>query len=179
MLRSLFNFFFGLYFKWLFRRQVNLHADRSIYFFDIDNTIGNTYPTLMRTYSNERERILSVKAFPRMKVLVSALQQSKSRKVIFLTSRSYLLWNVTATWLNRNGMNADKTDVILVKSPAEKIELLQSAAQTHRRLVYIDDLSYNHEHGEVKFYDAETAAAGKLPLRYIGYKTILRFNSGS
>ncbi len=93
-----------------------------------------------------------------------------------MTSRSYLQWTVTHRWLMQHSISASLFEVIIVSSPAEKIQLLTDAA-LERRIVYIDDLSWNHERGEVKFYESELEAVKKLPVRYIGYKTILRFNS--
>jgi hypothetical protein len=176
MLRSIFNSFCAFFFKSLFRTQVSCLGNRTLYVFDVDNTIADTHPTLLQTYGSETERILSIPSFSRMRNLLIALLQSKSRKVIFMTSRSYLQWTVTHRWLMQQSISASLFEVIIVSSPAEKIQLLTDAA-LERRIVYIDDLSWNHERGEVKFYETELEAVKKLPVRYIGYKTILRFNS--
>jgi hypothetical protein len=144
---------------------------------DIDNTIGNTYPTLTRQYQTETERLLSIPVFPRMKKLLNCLLKSPSRKVIFLTSRSYLTWNTTHQWLTQNGILAAKSDIIIVSSPAQKIDFINKILPRNKPVTVIDDLSYNHENGQVKFYDTEIQLISGLSLRYIGYKTILRFNS--
>lgn len=177
MFRSVFNAACALFFEILFRRQSTAHEDKSLYIFDIDNTIGNTYPTLNQKFATDKERILSVAPFERMKNLVVALQQSKSRKVLFMTSRSYLQWILTCDWLIQNHIPASLFDVIIVNSPAEKIRLISSICPRQKKITYIDDHSWNHENGQVKFYEPDKLAAENLPIRYIGYKTILRFNS--
>ncbi|MBK8658834.1 MAG: hypothetical protein IPN22_08170 [Bacteroidetes bacterium] len=176
VLRSVFNTFCALFFKSLFRMHVARLSGRTLYVFDIDNTIGHTYPTLLRDYTSEKARMLSIPVFPRMKNLLCSLHHSKSRKVVFLTSRSYTLWSTTHDWLELNNIPGSLIDVILVSSPAEKVKLLTTSA-SKVRIVYIDDLSWNQERGELKWYDSELEAVKKLPITYIGYKTILRFNS--
>lgn len=177
MLRSIFNKICSWWFCRLFVQQSANNANRSLYIFDIDNTIGNTYPTLTRQYPSETERLLSIPVFPRMKVLLNNLLTSPSRKVIFLTSRSYLAWNTTYLWLNQNGIAVAKSDVIIVSSPAQKTEFIKKILPRSKPVTFIDDLSYNHENGQVKFYDTEIQLISGLSLRYVGYKTILRFNS--
>ncbi|MNR52402.1 hypothetical protein D3C85_1722480 [compost metagenome] len=44
-------------------------------------------------------------------------------------------------------------------------------------LVYIDDLSYNHEHGELKLYHELIRELKDLPLTYLGIKEIELINS--
>lgn len=40
-------------------------------------------------------------------------------------------------------------------------------------IVYFDDLSYNHENGEVLYYDDVIEAVQKMPIHYIGYGELL------
>ncbi|HLP51790.1 MAG TPA: hypothetical protein VK154_12970 [Chitinophagales bacterium] len=154
-----------------------MNDDKHLYVFDIDNTIGDTYPTLNQKYATEKERLLSIPVFPRIKNLLSGLLKSRSRKVIFLTSRSYLTWAVTHQWIKNNGLEVSLTDVIIVSSPGQKIEFLSKILPRKRDVTFIDDLSWNHEKGDVKFYSSEIELISGLPLRYVGYNTIKRFNS--
>lgn len=45
-------------------------------------------------------------------------------------------------------------------------------------LVYFDDLSYNHENGQVLYYDDVIEAVQKMPIRYIGYDELLILQGG-
>lgn len=177
MTRYVFNLLCGAFFKLLFICKNQINNNKSLYIFDIDNTIANTYPTLCIRYTSETDRLLSIPVFPRMKKLLNNLLSSPSRKVIFLTSRSYLAWSTTYLWLNQNGISVAKSDVIIVSSPAQKIDFIKKITSRNKPLTFIDDLSYNHENGQVKFYDTEIQLISGLSLRYIGYKTISRFNS--
>lgn len=154
-----------------------MNADKHLYLFDIDNTIGDTYPTLTNNYSSEKERLLAIPVFARMKNLLMLLLKSRGRKVIFITSRSYLSWQTTHKWLVKNGLNVNLSDIIIVSSPAQKIRFIPKILPHNGRVTFIDDLSWNHEKGDVKFYSSEIELISGLPLRYIGYNTIKRFNS--
>ncbi|MBP6730894.1 MAG: hypothetical protein KA149_02480 [Chitinophagales bacterium] len=110
-----------------------------------------------------------------MKRLVSRLQKSPSRKVIFVTARSFKTWRITQRWFEENGLQVSLLDIIIVASPAEKIKLLNRILPAQKAVTFIDDMSWNHEKEEVKFYDIEIQLISKLKLRHIGYNTITRF----
>ena len=40
-------------------------------------------------------------------------------------------------------------------------------------LIYFDDLSYNHEYGEILYYEDVLAAVKKMPIQYISYNELL------
>ena len=40
-------------------------------------------------------------------------------------------------------------------------------------LIYFDDLSYNHEHGEILYYEDVLTAVKKMPIQYISYNELL------
>lgn len=174
MLKSAFNFCCRVFFLLLFVVKSKINSGSSLYVFDIDNTIGNTYPTLQKKYGSEKERLLSIPVFPKIKSVVQQLLKSESRKVIFLTARSYKTWSVTHEWLSKNDINASLSDVIIVSAPQQKIEFLQTILPRNKRVVFVDDMSWNHENGEVKFYENEIRILSGLPLRHIGYSTIQR-----
>ncbi|MCS6818438.1 MAG: hypothetical protein NZ522_00700 [Chitinophagales bacterium] len=148
----------------------------SIYIFDLDNTLGHTYPTLINRTADEIKRLRCIVPHTRMCGLAANIASSKSRKVFVLTARAYNTQQVTAWWIKERALiNIPPRHIFLVLSPMQKIWLLKIAALFCKRITYIDDLSYNHEHGEVKFYNDCIAALPKK-IRYIGYKTIKQFN---
>ena len=165
----------SLFFSFLFVFRSKVAAGRSLYIFDIDNTVGNTFPTLQRESNTERERLVSIEMFPRMKYLIKDLQKSPSRKVIFVTARSYKAWGITQKWFLKNEVPVSLLDIIIVSTLAEKVKLLTKILPAHKPVTFVDDMSWNHEKGEVKFYENEIQLISKLKLRYIGFKTIARF----
>jgi hypothetical protein len=44
-------------------------------------------------------------------------------------------------------------------------------------ITYFDDLSYNHENGEVMYYNEVIEAVKKMPIKYIGYDELLALQS--
>ena len=40
-------------------------------------------------------------------------------------------------------------------------------------LIYFDDLSYNHEYGEILYYEDVLAVVKKMPIQYISYNELL------
>lgn len=174
MLRTIFDFCCSFFFRQLFLAKSRINSRASLYIFDIDNTLGDTYPTLRKKYPSDKERLLSIPVFPQIKNIIQQLLKSESRKVIFLTARSYKSWSITHQWLVSNGIEVNLSDVIIVSTPAQKIKLLQSIIPRQKPITFIDDMSWNHENGQVRFYENEIRLLSGLPLRHIGYSTILR-----
>jgi hypothetical protein len=177
MIRRIGGFLFKQFFSLLFVLKSNLNRGKSLYIMDIDNTLANTFPTLNQHYSSESERLSQIKTFKRMEALVKDLEKSRTRKLIFVTARSYKTWLITYKWLRNNNIYVHLTDVIMVSSPAQKVELLKKITPAAKPVFFVDDMSFNHEYGPVRFYDEQLAEISKLPVKYIGYKTILKFNS--
>ena len=175
--RAIFNWVCHCFFATLFVFKSKLSKHQSLYVFDLDNTLGDTYPTLIKTYSSEKERLLSIPVFPKLKRVVQMLMQSPSRQVVFLTARSYKVWFTTQQWLQQNGIDASLCNIVIVQKPMDKIELLQKILPRNKTVYLIDDMTWNHEKGDMKFYETEIQLLSKLPVRYIGYQTIHRHQS--
>ncbi|MEZ5067857.1 MAG: hypothetical protein R2847_04930 [Bacteroidia bacterium] len=81
----------------------------------------------------------------------------------------------TVEWLKKQGLPADLLNTIIVKTPQLKISLIQKYYVKGKTIV-IDDLTYNHEHGIVKYYQQEIDQLQKLKIKHIGYSAILKIN---
>jgi len=150
------------------------NRSKSIYIFDLDNTLGNTFPTLVNRNPNEIERLKSIKPFARICSLANNIASSKLRTVFVLTARQFNTREVTVEWVKQAGISIPENQIFLVLSPIQKVWLLKLISLYCKRITFIDDMSFNHEKGEVKYY---LDAAKNIPkmVRYIGYKTILNF----
>lgn len=175
--RVLFNYIADCWFRRKFRLFLRGHRHTSVFIFDIDNTIAHTYPSLRQTFTSEKQRHLTLEAFPKMQQLTRAIADSPSRTLIFLTARSYKMCGSTLEWLRQNQFPADASNVIIVPSAADKIKYAEMAVSEVSRVWLVDDMSYNHENGAVKFYEKEIELLLKMPLKYIGYQTIVRFQN--
>ena len=66
--------------------------------------------------------------------------------------------------------------VYLLSSPLLKIVILEIARRLNLKVIYFDDLPYNHENGEVFFYDTVLAYVAKHQIRHVGYELILKIS---
>lgn len=159
-----------LYFKSIFCKYKNYD---SVCIFDIDNTIANTWPSFNKVYKNTNERLLSLEVFSPMIEKVHHYYKT-GHQVLFLTARSYRSFYITKKWLKKHGIY--KSNLIIVNNPMEKIELIKSL---NKSIIYYDDMSYNHENGEVKFYDECIREIDKMKnIKYYGYKEIRQMQEG-
>jgi len=172
-----FNYMADIWFRRKFRLFLYQHPHQSIFIFDIDNTIAHTYPSLSLSFPSEKHRHLSLEAFPNMQHLTRAIANSPTRALVFLTARSYKMYKPTLEWLGLNQFPASTSNVIIVPSAADKIKYVEMAVSKGRKVWMVDDMTFNHENGAVKFYENEIELLLKMPLKYIGYKTIRRFQN--
>lgn len=143
--------------------------NEKVYIFDLDNTIANTWVTFLQKYDNHKERLRSIPVFLGMK---KYLDNRIDCKIVILTAREYWYSGITKKWIEDNNIKYDL--LIIVPKPKNKIELLSKIAIN---CLYLDDLSYNHEHGEIKFYEDEINQLSKMKnIQYIGYKEIAEIN---
>jgi hypothetical protein len=136
----------------LFDRAVKTKS-KTILLLDIDNTLSDSWPTLNQKWNSETERLLKLKPIESVILYLFENYSTKDYQWVFLSSRNYFSHYVTINWLKKNNMPAGWKNVILVQSPMEKIVLINKYIK--RKIVYFDDLSYNHENGEIKFYKEE------------------------
>ncbi len=169
--------FYDLWFTALLRYTICLSRRKYIYFVDIDNTIANTHPTLLDSDLSDKERLLSLECIMPMVDLIIR-NQSHNRVFIFITARSYFNYEVTRKWLRINGLPNNHGNVILVKDAKHKVDLIASTYVAHRTIV-IDDMSYNHELGTVKFYDRQIYILKQLKLKYLDHHFIHKVVDGN
>lgn len=150
------------------------NRNKSIYIFDLDNTLGDTFPTLVNRNPNEIERLKHIKPFARVCSLAKNIAHSPSRVVFVLTARQFSTRQVTIEWVKQAGILIPENQIFLVLSPMQKVWLLRVAIHFCKRITFIDDMSFNHEKGEVKYYQDAIKNVPKR-VRYIGYSTILNF----
>jgi hypothetical protein len=138
---------------------------QKVYVFDIDNTL--TRSTLGKPLNFHTPD-------PRFSTINFAKELiQKGNLVLFLSARSFRLYEITKLWLNKYGLKISKNQPLyLVNSPKEKIKFLKKLIEWNEDVVFIDDLSYNYENGEVKYYLEEKKEILNLSLDYRGLEFI-------
>lgn len=144
--------------------------------FDIDNTLADSWPSLLiNTWSDQNQRLRHLAVFLRMRRLVLALQQSPFNHVVFITARSNFSWRCTHAWLASIGIRVNPWAVIITRTADDKLDLIRAAKAP---VVYlVDDLSAEHETGQVVIRNDLIEQIQRLPVRYFGKDQIDLFNA--
>jgi hypothetical protein len=165
-------YFIALYNKTIFQ---------NIIFFDIDNTIADTWHSYNYydplVWSSEKERLISLAVFINMKKLCEEL--SRSHRIVFLSARSYRTFFLTKKWLEMVGLPVSLSSIILVEHAEYKLNVLASFFKERDIFYYIDDLSYNHEHGNVKYYWDVIKKIKNYNVNYLGADFIEKVNQAN
>ena len=153
---------------------INLFNRKKIYVFDIDNTLANTWPSLLvGNYENEKVRLESLAVFINMRNFI--LSRYRIDSVLFISNRSVLQYFTTIKWLKSMEINVTTLNLILVENPKAKLYYLKVLSK-HNDVVYIDDLSYGHENGKVSLYSEVICELKGIKMKYFGMDVIDRFN---
>ena len=98
--------------------------------------------------------------------------QLKGYFIFFLSARDPRYWISTKFWLN-DKFNITTFSLRLVPIVKMKIGYWKKLSK-HNKLVVIDDLSYNHENDNIKFYQSEIDyLINNNNIEYFGYHEIV------
>lgn len=145
---------------------------RNLYIFDLDNTLINTYPLL--NLMNLKDAFKNADLHIGMLNLFLHLQKN-NENVIILTSRNIKYFLITKSYIEKK--ISKKSPFFIVSDPSQKIKFIKYVLNKFNKITYFDDLSYNHENGEVKFYIEIISEINNLPIIYFGYDEILKINN--
>jgi hypothetical protein len=159
---------------WEFKKYLTSRND-VMAIFDLDNTLLNTYPFLGET--DKEQMYLTLPAHEGM---ISIFKQylSEGKDVVVISARSYRYKGATFKWFNEN-LQRNDIPIFLVPSASSKLNFLKVAVKKREKVIYFDDLSYNHENGEVKFYENIIEEVRKLDLVYFDFDFIKKTNIDS
>lgn len=175
LLRSLIAWFFFQQSSRKFDALLEKTGHRKLYIFDIDNTLADTWPCYYIPFPTYAQRLLSLPAFMGMRKVIKQVQDA-GYPYLFITARNRSAAPATISWLNSIGLQATADTVIIVSNAAQKITLIKKALQQQIGIEYYDDLSYNHENGEVKLYEAAIRQISGLPVVYYSKEKIDQIN---
>ncbi len=176
LLKRNISYFFQFFLKKRFRTKIKqLKPNTTVWVIDIDNTIADSWRTFQSKWKSEKERLLNI---PVLNGTAEYIFQHKKEDdlLVFLSARNYLYFNATFRWLQKNNFTHEKAALFLVAFPHEKLSYLYELQKIKQNFIYLDDLSYNHENGQVKFYTQEIEQVQKLGIDYIDYYKINQLN---
>ena len=161
--------FFALF---KFAAKIIFRKKRRILIVDIDNTIAHTWPSHTYKYDSYSQKYSSIAVLWKVFQQVREYQKKKDC-IIFLSARAFYLYFITRTWLQSSGMKVDLLQLFLVTSARKKINFLRYASKIGLEVTYLDDLSGNHESGEVCLYsDIIDEVRCIKGVKYLGYDFI-------
>jgi len=163
-------------FKWMYlsRLKKNLfkHKDQAMVVFDIDNTLAATAP-ILRTTGQSESFYKSLPVIYKMNDLIKSYEE-KGYHVFFLTARRYKYEEATFYWLKSNAWVKYKYQLLIVRFAEDKMAFLDKMKNHSKvKIDYWDDLTYNHENEELKFYQKVIEEVKQKDwIQYFGYKEI-------
>jgi hypothetical protein len=158
--------------QWQFKRTCHsFKVGTRLIFIDIDNTIADTWPTLTNRslYHSEEERHNGLAIFRNMRNWILKLPNEPETVIFYLSARPFWLKKSTFNWLFSNGLPVAKSSLLLVQKPQDKLYFLRLATSLRFSVTFVDDLSYNHEKGEIRLYDEVIDLVQSMHIHYIGY----------
>jgi hypothetical protein len=189
------------YFNRQFKRAFTDDYD-AFWVVDIDNTIADSWkkmtPQYKDAFRSQSDKMMHIAPFESMQQLFQNVPPRT--RVIFLTARQYIRYFVTKRWLKKHGFQQSDSVLVLVEWMRDKTSLLESvindyftkkgtpqykinfepfSSLNHSKsdiypIIYLDDLSYNHENGDVFYYENVINAVKKMPIHYIDYDALLK-----
>lgn len=145
----------------------NISKDSVIHIYDIDNTLVDTWKYLN---SNDKHILRRLEFHPEMKKLINNLYLNNT--VLFFSVRPLKNWNDTRIWLSSNLFKFKWFHLFLFSSPRHKVDFVLRLSSLGFKIVFTDDLSYNHENGDVKFYTEEIIRVNNSTVSYVSYDEI-------
>jgi hypothetical protein len=174
--QRLINKFREFYNLFLSRKIVNkiLKAKpEKVFVFDIDNTIADTWPSLINAnlfdHKSEVRRYLSLPILSSFYPIIKTIVSKDDTMILFLSARSSNMYHVTKQWLMVNQLWNNRANLIIVQTPNDKLRYLSELSSKIPNVEYYDDLSYNHEKGEVLFYSEVIEKVKKMNITYFDY----------
>ena len=175
LLKQLLFFIINPYFLIKFRIKIKqLKPYSRILFCDIDNSIADTWPLLKKSQSNSTvfSNVTPLKG--------TALWLSKNYSnydlIIFISARNYIHYFRTKQWLLKNNFKYGYQQLILVPRASDKVNYFLKAHNSQFIITVLDDLSYNHENGNIQYYSPIIDLLKKSNITHLDYQFILSLN---
>ncbi len=168
-----FDYLLGWYQVVIYLISIYTSHRKKILIVDLDNTLFDTWPLLRlkKSVFHSSPPILA----GTLKFVASSL--NADTKLIFLSHRPSSCYRYTLNLL-QNIDNFSKVDFQLYFVPkvTYKKMYFKVANSLFDEVWLIDDLTYNHEFGEVLYYNEIIEYVRRLNIKYFDYKFILNIN---
>jgi FMN phosphatase YigB (HAD superfamily) len=141
--------------------------------FDIDNTL-----TITKLNVSQQRPVVEIVLNHKLIEELKKYMLKPNTRVLLLTARNYKCYINTYKWASGLSLIRSYKDLYMVEKPIEKLDFLRRSLRKHNHVIYYDDLSYNHEKGNVKLYDHVIEGVSRLGLEYYGIEEIKKLTNG-
>lgn len=173
-IRKLFYQLIYIRFTYIFYRK----RCKSYVICDIDNTLADSWISFhCEEFKDENQRLSSLAIFLGMLDLLKFVQKNKHVSIIFLSARSMKFYPTTVNWIKGNTLIASFSNVFLVQKPMDKLKYLKFFIDRKKHVLFIDDLTYNHELGKIEYYSSVVNKLSDMELTYWGVDEINQINN--
>jgi hypothetical protein len=173
-LNRIFSLVFSFLFLVFFFIKLLCSKKKSILFIDIDNSIANTWPFL-------NKGSLHISYIPPLNGSISFIKKNFDPnlcEIVFLSHREIKFYKKTLYWLKNHYDNSVKFNMLfLVPFPFWKLNYFKLSLFLKFNVFVFDDLSRNHENGEIFYYVDIIQKINSLGIRYFDYEFILKINN--
>lgn len=162
-----------LYFHELFKKHIKKTSE-TILLCDIDNSIANTWPQWKNPKIEVNTFYKNIPPLFKSINFVKDYCTKNNLRIIFISARPYNELSNTKTWLKLY-FGADNL-VFLVKNASDKLWYYKTLIEKGKDFIVFDDLSYNHENNEVKYYTEIANFLKNNGIKHFDYKFIKSLN---
>jgi hypothetical protein len=148
---------------------------KEIIIYDIDNTLADTASMLKSSGRLNNLLFSKLTVFPNMRKKIMN-EYGAGDKILFFTVRPLLSWRTTFKWLEENFFYTKWHELFIFSTPAHKVEFICYLFNKGYQISFIDDMSYNHENGEVLFFEKEISKLKNIGIEYNSYAEIIKIN---
>lgn len=168
---------FLLLFRLSFEVKTRLTRKSLYVIVDLDNTIADTWPCLV---NNKKGSLFAMhRNLPLIRPVWEEIQRRSKENdalLVFLSARPWPLYLVTRGWIRHkcDGLHELDYQLVLTRSPEEKLVYLRSLRSRGFNVELYDDMSYGHERGAVCYYDHILVEVKRLEVKHYGLDFINR-----
>lgn len=158
----------------LFSIKILFSKKKSIIFIDIDNSIANTWPFLNNSSFN-------IKYIPPLNGSIRFIKKNFDPnlfEIVFLSHREVKFYRKTLYWLKNYFDNSVSLNMLfLVPYPLWKLYYFKLSLILKFNVFVFDDLSRNHENGQILYYGDIIQKINSLDIKYYNYEFIIKINN--
>ena len=176
IVKKVFHFLLAYYCSVKIKSRLKSDLGNKIYLLDIDNTLADTFHSYKYYFKSYEDRLSSLAIFIGMRNKYIEIFDN-NENVFFISARKISSQATTFKWLKSNGLRIERENIFNVNNVNVKVSLIKLLNKNnHYHITLIDDLSYNHENGKVKYYENQIIAINQFKVLHIDAKQIQEIN---